>query len=174
MVPIFAAALAIFLSGLSSKMLDGFSIGKSVKEIAYFAANAILVSIGAVAAIAVAPEIIVSLLIALPLMNKIDKLPLQAAYIAVLAITVLFIGDFSPLNPLVVAALAIGAAIDETELPFIRDFRPAMLAASLMIGIAVANWGPLLAIALFDMGYAVAARFKPDALRIIFADASKA
>jgi hypothetical protein len=155
-------------------MLDGFSIGKSAREMAYLAVNAALVSIGAFAAIAVSPEIIVSLLIALPLMNKIDRLSLQIPYIIVLAITVLLISDFSPLNPLTVAALAIGAAIDETELPFIRDFRPAMLAASLLVGIVASSWGPLLAIALFDMGYMLATRIKPEAMRLIFADASKA
>jgi hypothetical protein len=165
--------VAVFLSGLSSKMLDGFALGRSKKEIAYFIVNAIFISIGAFAVITVSPEIAISLLIALPLMGKIDKLSLQLAYVAVLAITVFLVRDFSVLSPVTVAVLAIGAAIDETELPFIREFRPAMIIGSLFIALLLWDWRPLLTISLFDLGYGIAAKAKPDAMLKIFGQASK-
>jgi predicted neutral ceramidase superfamily lipid hydrolase len=165
--------VAVFLSGISSKMLDGFLLGRSKREIAYFLANAIFVLIGAFAVMALSPAIAISLLIALPLMGKIDRLPLQLAYIAVLAITLLLVRDFSALNPVTVGMLAVCAAIDETDLPFIRDFRPAMLAGSALLGLFLWDWRPLLAISLFDLGYGIAARLKPNALKMAFGSASK-
>jgi hypothetical protein len=173
MMPALAAMVAVFLSGLSSKMLDGFRIGKSAKEIAYLAINIILVLAGAFAALTICPEIIIALLVALPLMGKIDRLSLQLAYAAVLIVTALLVKDFSSLNLVAIAVLAIGAAVDETELPFIRDFRPAMLIASIAIGLLLWNWRELLTITLYDLGYVIAAGMKPDLMKMLFRSSSK-
>jgi hypothetical protein len=159
---------AILLSGFSSKMLDGFVPGKSARELAYIFLNTIIIAAGTLAAVSLSPELVYALLVALPLMGKIDRLPLQAAYVAVLAISLFAVHDFSALNPLAFAALAVCAALDETELPFIRNFRPCMAVGSIAIGVLLANWLPLLAIVAFDIGYVLAAKSKPAILAFVF------
>ncbi|MCX6773619.1 MAG: hypothetical protein NTY68_01310 [Candidatus Micrarchaeota archaeon] len=163
----FALLGLVALAGFSSKMLDGFIIKKRIKDAIYLFINLIFIIAGTLAAISISPETVISLLIALILMGKIDKEALRIAYSFVLLITLALIRDVSALNPLSIAMLTVCGIIDEMELKIIRDYRPSMWIGAAAIGLLIGNWNPFFAIALFDIGYAIALKTKPSFLKLL-------
>jgi len=157
----------VALAGFSAKMLDGFEIRKRTKDVIYLVASLAFVAAGAIAAISISPEVVVSLLIALVLMGKIEKWGLRAAYSIVLILAAAVIRDISVMSPLSVAILALCAMVDETEIKIIRDYRPSMWIGSILIGLMAGGWAPLAAIAAFDIGYALASRAKAHVLGLL-------
>jgi len=124
----------VALAGFSSKMLDGFAVRKMAKDFAYILINLSFIIAGTLAAITISPEVVISLLIALILMGKIDKLGLRIGYALVLLLTLALMRDSSVLSPISVVILVVCAMVDETEIRIIRDYRPSMWIGTIAIG----------------------------------------
>lgn len=163
----FAVLGLVVLVGFSSKMLDGFIIKNRMKDALYLFINLVFIVAGTLAAISISPETVISLLIALILMGKIDREGLRIAYAFVLMVTLAIIRDVSALNPLSIAILTVCGIVDEMELKIIKDYRPSMWVGSILIGLLASNWNPLFAIALFDLGYVAASKAKVSVLKLL-------
>ncbi len=149
--------VGLFLSGFSTKMLDGFKINKfSKKEIVYSLVFSLFTLIGFLVGLNLVPEMVVGLVIGLIITGKMDTPIFKLMSLGYILMFMYFLLN-NTINYFLLIGFFVTSVLDELEI--VRDYRPFLPLFSLML-FFIGYQHYLFAILSFDIGYVLAAFIK--------------
>ncbi len=150
--------IALFLSGFSTKMLDGFRMRKfNVKEVIYSLVFSGFTLSGFFLGLRLVPELVIGLILALILAGKMDTGVFKAMSALFITVFVYFLLHQS-INIYLLPGFLIASFLDELEIA--RGYRPFLPLFSLLVGF-IFSFQYFFAILAFDAGYTIAYFIKP-------------
>jgi len=159
--------IAIFLMGISTKLMDGFRLRKyDLKEIFYLIVLSLFFLFGLYYA-TLYPALFAGVFFGLLLANKLDTGFFYILGLLLVIILLFLVYELHP-NLLYLVIFTMASYLDEMDFPILQGYRPFLPLIGLIISIISNNYTYFFNILSFDIGYNLISKYKKKLLKHIF------